>query len=180
MAQSLKNFDWRSMQKYLDPKASGDLNAFLEKLPQNAGQTVLIAAGIAWATAGALGLYTSVQARALTDVRAKLKEADALTPTVPRITDAPIDKTELDTFVKDISGVYKGLNIQVQGSSIIITSSDTARYAAFREAISHVQNGGAGWRVKLEKLCVGRECEGGAKLGITLIVNKVSVENPAP
>ena len=27
----LKNFDWRSLQKYLDPKASGDLNAFLEK-----------------------------------------------------------------------------------------------------------------------------------------------------
>ena len=180
MAVSLKKFDWRSLKKFTDPKAAGDLNAFLEKLPQNAGQTVLIAAGIAWAMAGGLGLYTSVQARQLIEVRAELVKAEALQPTVPKISDVPIDPNEVKAFVETVSKAYNGLNITANGSSIIITSPQTSSFAKFREAIGHMQNGGSGWRVNLEKLCVGRECGDQDKLGVSLKVNKVSVENPTP
>lgn len=179
MAVDLKNFDWRSLQKYVDPKATGDLNAFLEKLPQHAGQTVLIAAGIAWAAAGALGLYASIQAKQLIDVRAELAKAEALTPTVPKIKDVPIPPAEVKDFIEKVKKNYGGLNLQVKDSTILITSSRTNNFAEFREAIGHMQNGGSGWRVSLEKLCVGRECGDRDKLGVALKVNKVSVENPA-
>lgn len=178
MALDFKNFDTSVLKKLVDPKSTGDLNAFLEKLPQNAGQTVLIAAGIAWAMAGALGLYASIQARQLTELRADLKEAEALTPIVPLIKDVPIAKTELDSFIEKVTPNYNGLKFQVNGSSIIITSPQTSNFAKFREAIGHMQNGGSGWRVSLDKMCVGRECGNTDKLAVSLKVNKVSVENP--
>lgn len=180
MALDLKKFDFRSLQKLTDPKAAGDLNAFLEKLPQNAGQTVLVAAGIAWAMAGALGLYSSIQARQLTELRAELKEAEALTPIVPKIKDVPIPTAEIETFIKKVEPSYPGLKFQVKGSAIIITSTQTSNFAKFREAIGHMQNGGSGWRVALDKMCVGRECGNADKLAVSLNVNKVSVENPPP
>lgn len=180
MAMDFKGFDVNALKKIMDPKSSGDLNAFLEKLPQNAGQTVLIAAGIAWAMAGALGLYASIQARQLTEVRAELKEAEALTPIVPKISDVPISAAEVETFIKKVEPSYDGLRFQVSGSSIIITSGQTSNFAKFREAIGHMQNGGSGWRVTLDKMCVGRECGNNDKLAVSLKVNKVSVENPTP
>jgi hypothetical protein len=51
---ALKSFDWRALQKYASPKAASDLNTFLEALPQNAGKTMLIIAGIAWAAAACI------------------------------------------------------------------------------------------------------------------------------
>lgn len=180
MAIDFKNFDMSVMKKLMDPKSSGDLNAFLEKLPQNAGQTVLIAAAVAWAMAGALGLYASIQARQLTELRAQLKEAEALTPIVPVIKDVPIAEADIQAFIKKAEPNYSGLTFQVKGSSIIITSAQTSNFAKFREAIGHMQNGGSGWRVSLDKMCVGRECGNNDKLAIALKVNKVSVENPTP
>lgn len=180
MAVDLKSFDVSMLKKLMDPKSSGDLNAFLEKLPHNAGQTVLIAAGIAWAMAGALGLYGSIQARQLTELRAELKEAEALTPIVPKISDVPIAAAEVEAFIKKAEPNYPGLKFQVTGSTIVITSSQTSSFAKFREAIGHMQNGGSGWRVSLDKMCVGRECGNTDKLAVSLKVNKVSVENPSP
>jgi hypothetical protein len=178
MKESFKNFDWRSLQKLTDPKAAGDLNAFLEKLPQHAGNTVLIAAGIAWAMSGALGLYASIQARQLTELRGELVKAEALTPVVPKIQDVPIPEAEVKTFIEKVGKTYPGLTINSNGSSIIISANETGRFAQFREAIGHMQNGGDGWRVALDKLCVGRECADNQKLGVVLKVNKVSVEKP--
>lgn len=176
----LKSFDWRSIQKYLNPQSADDLNLFLEKLPQHAGQTVLIAAGIAWAMAGALGLYATIQAKALTELRAEFQKADALTPIVPKINNVPINETEVATFVKKIEKSYPDLKLQLNKSAVTITAGQTNKFAQFREAIGHMQNGGSGWRVMLDKLCVGRECSAAEKLGVSLKINKVSVENPTP
>lgn len=172
----LKSFDWRSLQKYLQPQATNDLNAFLEKLPQTAGNQVLIAGGIAWAVAGALGLYTFIQTTQMIELRAKLKDMQALQPIVPKITDVPVSPKEVEVFAKELADIYRGLTIKSTGSSIQITANDTSRFAEFREAVGHVQNGGSGWRVTVEKLCVGRECDRD-KLAALLKINKVSVNN---
>lgn len=177
---NFKNFDWRSLKKFTDPKAAGDLNIFLENMPKHTGQTVLIAAAIAWAMAGTLGLYTNIQARQLIEVRAELVKADALTPMVPKISDVPVNPDEVKAFIDKVSQSYQGLALAANGSSILITSSQTSNFAKFREAIGHMQNGGSGWRVSLDQLCVGRECGDRNKLEISLKINKVSVENPAP
>lgn len=173
-----KSFDWKKIEKYFSPKAAGDLNHFLEKLPYHAGQSMLIAAGIVWAMAAASGLYTAVQTQTLTELRAQLKETKALKPAVPRIKNVAIPKKEVEKFVENAQKSYRGIDIKANGSVIIISARSTANFAEFREAIGHVQNGGAGWRVSLEKLCVGRECDKQYRLAVSLKVNKVSVENP--
>lgn len=173
-----KSFDWRSLQKYLQPQAANDLNAFLERLPQTAGNQILIMAGVAWSAAALLGLYTFIQTQKLIDLRTGLKDAKAVQPIVPKIKDVPVSQEEVTKYAKELSEIYRGLNIKSQGSSIQITATDTARFAEFREAIGHVQNGGSGWRVSVDRLCVGRECDKD-KLAVLLKINKVSVDKPA-
>ena len=174
----LKPFDWKILKKYFSSQSSDDLNRFLEKIPQNAGQTVLIAAAIAWGMAAAAGLYTAVQTQGMTELRAKLKETEALKPAVPTIKNIAVPKADVERFIESAKKSYRGIDIKANGSTILITARSTAHFTEFREAIGHVQNGGDGWRVSLEKLCVGRECDRGVKLAVSLKVNKVSVEKP--
>lgn len=176
---NFKSFDWKSLNKYFGKQSSEDLNRFLENLPQKAGQTVLIAAGITWGMAAVAGLYTAVQTQSLIELRATLKETDALKPAVPKIKNVAVSEQDVKKFVEGAKESYRGLNIKAQKSTIVITANSTANFTEFREALGHVQNGGAGWRVSLEKLCVGRECDNRTKLAASLKVNKVSVENPS-
>lgn len=174
-----KSFDFGKLKKYFGTHSSADLNHFLENLPQNAGKTVLIAAGVAWGIAAASGLYATIQAQKLTELRAELKETEALKPAVPTISNVAIPNSEVEKFVKEAQKSYKDITIRVNNSNILITAPSTVFFTQFREAIGHVQNGGSGWRVTLDKLCVGRECDDRTKLMASLKVNKVSVENPS-
>lgn len=176
--KKLKSFDWRSLKKYASPQASDDLNKFLEKLPANAGKTMLIIAATAWGMAGVVGLYTTVQIQQLTELRAELEEAEALQPIVPRISDIPIPPNEVTAFVEKIKDIYQGIDIRASGSTVVLTAQSTGNFGQWREAIGHVQNGGSGWRVNIDKLCVGRECAGNMPLAAALKINKVSVTNP--
>jgi hypothetical protein len=175
-----KSFDWSSLKKLADPKMAGDLNAFLETLPEKAGHSVLIAAAIVWAAAAGAGLFTTLQIQQLTELRGKVKDAQALVPIVPKINDTPIAAADVQKFVEEAAKAYPDLSIQASESTIIITSTTTSHYGQFREAVGHVQNGGSGWRVSLQKLCVGRECDKQFQLAASLAINKVSVENPVP
>jgi hypothetical protein len=173
----LKSFDWRSLQKYLSPKATGDLNDFLEKLPHTAGQTILIAASVAWASAAAIGLYASMETKALITLRAELKNTQTLKPMVPMLRDAPVNAAAIKKFAEEIGAVYRGLQIKPQGAGMYISSTSTANFGEFREAVGHIQNGGSGWRVTVDKLCVGRECDR-EKLAALLKINTVTVDKP--
>lgn len=175
--KSLQNFDWRSLKKYIDPQASEDLNKFLEKMPANAGNTMLIIAGCVWGFAGAVGLYTTVQIQKLTEIRAELQEAQALRPIVPTISDVAINPQEVKAFEEVAKNIYRGVNIKASGSSIVLTAGSTSDFGQWREAIGHVQNGGSGWRVNIDRLCVGRECDRDP-LAAALKINKVSVNTP--
>ena len=174
LQQQFKDFDWRSLKKYTSPHAADDLNAFLEKMPQNAGQTMLIIAGVAWAAAGAIGLYATVQIQKLTELRAELQEAEAVKPSVPQIKDVAVNPKEVEKFVGKMAETYQGLKITARGPTITITAKNTAVFGQFREAIGHVQNGGSGWRVNIDRFCVGRECDQ-YPLSASLKINKVSV-----
>lgn len=174
-----KSLNFSTLQRLADPKAAGDLNTFLEKLPQNAGNAALIAAGIAWTAAAALGVYTMVKTQSLIELRAELRATESLKPLVPKITDKPVNSALIKAFSDDMTGLYQGYNLKIsaKGPAIYITSKTTASFGAFREAVGHVQNGGSGWRVNVEKLCVGRECKGD-QLAALLKINKVSVDKP--
>ncbi len=177
MQKKLKNFDWRSLQKYTKPQAADDLNVFLEKLPQNAGQTMLIMAGISWSIAGAVGLFTAVQLQQITELRTAVEEAQALKPIVPKMINQAANAKQVADFVEDAKKIYNGLDIKASGASITISAKNTNAYGQFREALGHVQTGGSGWRIEIDKLCVGRECER-FQLSASLKINTVSVKGP--
>jgi hypothetical protein len=172
---NLVNFDWRVIKRLTSPQAVHDFNDFLENLPQHTGNTVLIAAAIIWSVAGALGLYTYVQSKSLAEWRVQLSEMQAVKPNVPKVTNVPEDAVKVKEFVDKASLAYPDLTINANGSSINITAKDTRYFSIFREAIGHVQNGGRGWRVNIEQICVGRECAQNP-LAIELKVNIVSIE----
>ena len=175
--KKLQKFDWRSLKKYTSPQASEDLNKFLEQMPANAGKTLLIIAAVAWGAAGILGLYVTVQIQKLTEMRAELEEAEALQPVVPTISDVAISSGEVAKFVENVENIYGGLDLRASGSAVSLQAKSTGNFGQWREAIGHVQNGGSGWRVNVDHLCVGRECKPNP-LSATLKINKVSVQNP--
>jgi len=175
LQDSIKNFDYRGLKKYASPQASEDLNAFLEKLPQHSGQTMLIIAGVAWAAAGAVGLFTAVQLQKMSEIRIELEEAEALQPIVPQIVDKAVEPDDVNTFAEHTKEIYNGLEFRASGPTLTINSKTLGSFGQFREAIAHVQNGGSGWRVGVDKLCVGRECDR-YPLGAVLKINTVSVK----
>lgn len=172
--QTFKKLDWRTLKAMASPRAADDLNTFLEKIPQNTNQAMLVIAAIVWASAGGVGLYTTVQLQKLTELRTELEEAEALKPNVPIIQDVAVNAAAVDSFIEKTKEIYRGLDIKVSGTTVRITAPTTGSFGQFREAISHIQNGGLGWRVSIDQLCVGRECD---KFPLTadLKINKVSV-----
>ena len=175
--KKLESFDWRSLKKYTSSQSGADLNKFLEKLPQNTNQTLLVIMGIAWGCAAALGLYTSLQMQTFTELRAELHEMEAVKPSVPTLKTVTVNKGEVKRFVEQTKKTYKSIKMEAKGASIVLSASNTAYFGQFREVIGHIQNGGAGWKIQIDQFCVGRECKGN-KLAAVLKVNKISVESP--
>ncbi len=174
--KAIKNFDWRSLNKLVSPKAADDLNVFLEKIPQNTNNTLLVIIGVVWAFAASLGLYTTIKMQEFGELSVEYDKAEAMLPVVPKIQDKPVGAKEIKNFVDELQVIYKGLEIKGNKSNIIIRAKSTAQFGQFREAIGHVQNGGSGWRVNVDKLCVGKECSQ-YPLAASLRINKVSVDN---
>lgn len=174
---SSKSFDWKSLQKFLDPEAANDFSRFMDKLPVDAGKAALIAAGIAWATVAAFGLFTVMQAKQLTELKATLETTEALKPLVPVISLAPVANTELTKLVTAFKTTYPMLAATSSNGNFIIKSRQTADFAQFREAIGHVTNGGKNWKVTVDSMCVGRECKDGG-LSATLKVQKLKIDKP--
>lgn len=175
--KSLKNFDWRSLKKYTSPRAMEDLNSFLENLPEHVSKSMLIAAGLAWALAGGTGIYTTIQLQNLTTLRVEFEEAKAINPIIPKVETLAVSSATVSKFAEEIDTIYNGLNIKAQGSSITITGTETRAFGQFREAVGHVLNGGQEWRVDIDKICIGRECEK-FPLSASLKIHKISISNP--
>lgn len=172
------SFDFRSLQKYLDPRAADDFNRFLEKIPERAGHGVLIAAGVAWGMAAASGLFTMMQAKQLIELRENLQASEALKPVVPVLSRVAVSKEELKGILDTLKAVYPRLTVNENGGKVAIQSRDTAAYTEFREALGHVVNGGAGWKVSVEGFCVGRECQQNG-LDAGLKVEKLKIDKPS-
>lgn len=171
----MKNFNWQSLKRYADPKAMDDMNAFLEKLPQNTNKTLLIIVGVIWVAAAGLGLFTTVKIQEFSELASEREESAALVPSVPQIKDKPVQPKEVASFVEELQETYKGLEIKGNSSNIVIRAKSTAQFGEFREAIGHVQNGGFGWRVNVDKLCIGKECKQ-YPLAAALKINRISVD----
>ena len=162
--------------KYLSPQGMNDFNIFLEQMPMRAGYGVLVAGGIAWFVGGLAVVYATTVAKDVAEIRAELIKSEALKPVVAKLVKTPVSQNEIDKFVQKINPLYKDVSIAGARGGAISMSSGSGRYfGAFREAINHAYNGGQRWRLSLESLCVGRECDGGFLNG-TFKVNTLKVQ----
>lgn len=175
---SSASFDWKSLQKFFSPQAADDLSRFMDALPERTGKGALIAAGIAWGAAAALGLFTVMQTKQLTEMRAELQTSKALKPLVPVISLQPVTKEDLTPLVDEFKTIYPGLSMNANGNNITIRSKETASFNQFREALGHVVNGGKGWKVDIDSLCVGRECKQGG-LDASVKIQKLKIDKPS-
>ena len=172
-----KPFDFRTLNKYLSGQSLDDLNRFLDKVPQNAGKTALMAGGIAWAAVAALGLFSMLQTQKLTELRGQLEASESLKPIVPVVTMVPVSPDEVKTFAERAKILYPGLTVTASGNVLTIQSKDTSSYAQFREILGHVVSGGAGWKVGVNSICVGRECASNA-IDAALRIEKININKP--
>lgn len=181
-----KSFDFRTLQKYTSTQAFNDLNDFIENLPINVGNTLLTIGGIAWLMAGVTIVYANIESTKLQEMQADLYKQQALIPAVPKLSTQPVAKNDVEKFVERLQAQFEGFGIEIElnrSGSVTIQGSEGRQYGAFREAIGHLQNGGNGWRVNVESLCVGRECRGTESVGNSFLhgefkITKIKVELP--
>jgi hypothetical protein len=167
-----------TLKRYFSPNAYKDLDVFLEQLPMRVGKAMIIAGVIAWLAAGLSIVYVTMQANHVMGLRADILKAEALKPTVPVITQTPVESAEVDAFAKKLAELYPQLTIISSGNRIEMRTQSTDKYGAFREAIGHAFNGGKGWRLAVESMCVGRECKGGTGLEGAFTVHRLRVDKP--
>lgn len=172
-------------KKLTHPQASKDVMAFLQDLPNKIGTTILAVGGITWGVALAIVMYASVQSQQIASLKSEIANTQGLTPPVPKVTSVKVETEELEKFIEKAKAQYEdnGVTFSVQNDKIQIKSDSGRRYGVFREAVGHLQNGGTGWQVSVETLCVGRECKniqggGNAFLYGTFGVSRVRVEMP--
>jgi hypothetical protein len=169
--------NFKGLNQYLSAKAADDFNRFLEKVPQNAGKTALMAGALAWAAAAALGLFSMLQTQKLTELRGQLEASENLQPVVPVLTMVPVPAEQVKAFADRAKTLYPGLTVDASGNVLTIRSPDTSAYAQFREILGHVVSGGAGWKVSVNSMCVGRECAQNA-IDASLRIEKINIDKP--
>jgi len=171
-------FDLALLKRYTSPHAYKDLDVFIEQLPMRAGNGIVVCGIAAWVIAGLCIVYVVMQANHVMGLRADILKAEALKPTVPVISQVPIDPAEIDTFTKAMTEFYPQLNFVNANGRIEIRAPKTDFYGAFREAVGHMFNGGTGWRVNVEEMCVGRECKNGTALYGAFTIDRLRVDKP--
>jgi hypothetical protein len=176
----MKKFDFQALNaklaKMLSPQSAADLNRFLEQMPMRAGYGVLIAGGIAWFVGGIAVVYATTIAKDVASIRAELVKSEALKPVVATLQRQPVPDAEVNAFVEKANPLYRDVEIRSLGRGTLSFRAGDGRYfGQFREAVNHAYNGGQRWRLSLESLCVGRECEGGFLQG-TFKVNTLSIQ----
>lgn len=178
-------FDVGNIWKWLtNPKHTQDMQSFVENLPQQVGTTVLVIAGFAWGIAGLSILYGTVQSDKIAKLETELEQTNALTPPVPVVQNVSVDRESIEAFVEKASAEYEatGIKISEKNGKIEINGTTGRQYGVFREAVGHIQNGGPGWRVSVDELCVGRECATGknkAFLYGLFSVSRVNIQMPS-
>lgn len=158
------DFDFRKLQKYTSPQAFNDLNDFIEALPVRAGQGMLIAAGIAWAVAGAAIFYAIIHAGQVAELRSELLKAESLVPQVPKIVRESVPDAQVKEFVERVNVAYDNVKVTSSGNTIKVVSGNGRFFGAYREAVGHLFNGGntrngESWRIDVKSMCVGRDCK---------------------
>ncbi len=170
--------DMATIKRLTSPHAYKNLDVFVEQLPLRAGYAAVAAGAICLVLACLSITYAVLQANNIMTLRADILKAEALKPTVPVITKAPVEDAQVQAFIKKMKDFYPQMDITGSGARIELRSSEISKYGAFREAVGHMFNGGKGWRVAVENMCVGRECKNATTVHGVFTVHMLRVDKP--
>ncbi len=167
-----------TIKRYTSAQSMKDLDVFLDDLPLNVGYNALIAAGIACLMGAGSVWFAAQETEKVSKLHADLMNVQALQPPVPILKYTPVSKDVIKDMSDKIKKTYKGLNIEGgSDGSVTITAQDTDFFPQFLAAISYLQRGGKSWKVMINSLCVGRDCNG-SKLSANLQVQMVRFGEP--
>ncbi len=176
--KSDKKVNWGIVKRLFSSQTFKDFDKFLDALPRRAGLSPIIAAGVMWVAAGVSILFAYTKSMEMSEIQKQFLEAEALTPSVPKIEAIKISDAELEPFVLKLAKVYPNLRINFRrGGKVSVQANSTKLYTQWRAAIDHFSYGRSGWRVAVEEMCVGRECEG-MPLFATIRIEQVSISVP--
>lgn len=164
-----------TIKRYLSPYTYRDINTFAQQLPEKAGQTSLLAGGLLWTIAAFALIFATVEAEKTAKIRAEILNQNAMTPQVPDIVKTAVQPILLETYAAKMEKQYPDLSITSDQSVVHISADDTKHFGKWREATSHLYNGGDGWRLSIEHLCVGRECDD-QELSVKFSVNTLKIQ----
>ncbi|MFH1158299.1 MAG: hypothetical protein V1721_05380, partial [Pseudomonadota bacterium] len=175
---NLGKIDWGVFRKYTSPQAIKDLDSFLDAVPLNVGYNALIAAGFAWVLGAGAVFFASMETEKVSRLHGNLIEVQALQPPVPVLKYTPVSQAVIQTLAKKIAETYKGVAITVNSDGVVtLSAQDTDYFPQFLAAISYFQRGGRNWKVKIDTLCVGRDCSG-PKISASLRIEMVRFGEP--
>lgn len=157
---ALASFDWRQLQKFMNPQAIKDIDKFLDRLPITVGYNAIIAAALVWLFAGVAFMFASGETEKATELRAELLAVEALKPPIPEVAYTLVSKAALEEMVDRVSEIgYPELTLKAEGDGTLKVTGPTTALAQFVNALGHIAFGDRGWRVELQSLCVGDECD---------------------
>jgi hypothetical protein len=174
----LRKLDMATLKRYTSPQAVKDFDRFLDALPLNVGYNALIAAGLTCVMGGAAVWFAAGETEKVSKLHSDLMNVQALQPPVPVLKYTAISHEALEPLLKEITQVYKGVAVTQSGNGgVTVTAQDTDYFPQFLAAIGYIQRGGENWKVKIDALCVGRECSG-PQLSAKLKIEMVGFANP--
>lgn len=160
-AKSAASFNWGKLQKYLNPQAIKDFDKLLDNMPVTVGYNAIVAAALMWLVAGGAFLFASNETKRATELRAELLAVEALKPPVPEVIYTPVSKAALEEMAKRVNEIgYPELTLRADADGVMKITGPTSALGSFRNAIGQMAFGDKNWRVELQTLCAGRECEG--------------------
>ena len=176
----LKKLDMEALQRYTSPQAIKDFDRFLDALPVNVGYNALIAAGLACLMGASAVWFSAQEMQKVSKLHSDLTNVQALQPPVPVLKYTPVPQKALKPLNDKIAATFKGIIVNGNNDGELnLTAPDTDYFPQFLAAISYLQRGGKNWKVKINTLCVGRDCKA-AKLAANLKIEQVSIGEPAP
>lgn len=168
-----------NLQRYANAQAVKDFDKFLDALPVNVGYNALLAAG-ACCLMGILAVwFTSQELEKVSRLHAELMNVQALHPPVPDLKYTAVSPKALEPLTKNIANTFKGVAVGVgRGEGeVTISAQDADYFPQFLAGISFLQRGGRNWKVRINALCVGRDCKG-PPLSATMKVEAVTLGEP--
>ncbi len=154
-----QKFDFDRLKRLASSEGFKGIDEFVDAMPHRVSKSILIAAGVVWATVAIAVVFANIKTEDITKLRADVLKAEAVVPKVPNINEIPVSADEIQSKITVTEKVYEGISFKIQEGGIQISSNDQKLYGPFMQSIYSVMSLGAGYKITLTSYCEGKNCQ---------------------